>query len=103
MMRQPPCSVCPAPRALSAHFPALLTGDFADSRAFTLRERSVIHVFDASCQRRWRAWPGRHAYVRCWVVLDNGLAVGCNNNPLRGLSFPVLRAPADLMRPTPGQ
>ena len=36
-------------------------------------------------------WPGNHKNVYCWWVLENGYAVGWNENPARGWSFPVVR------------
>src|ERR1051325_2307301 len=40
-----------------------------------------------------RPWPGRHRYVSVWYVLSNGKAVGFNENPVRGWSFPVITYP----------
>lgn len=34
-------------------------------------------------------WPGKHKNVVYWCELENGLAVGWNENPARGWSFPV--------------
>jgi hypothetical protein len=35
-------------------------------------------------------WPGPQKYVSKWYVLANGKAVGWNDNPSRGWSFPVI-------------
>lgn len=36
-------------------------------------------------------WQGRHKNVMCWWKLDNGYAVGWNENPSVGWSFPVIK------------
>lgn len=36
-------------------------------------------------------WPGKHKNVFFWVELENGYAVGWNENPGRGWSFPVFK------------
>ena len=38
----------------------------------------------------YQPWPGTHRNVWYWVELDNGKAVGLNENPSRGWSFPVI-------------
>lgn len=35
-------------------------------------------------------WQGKHKYVMCWWRLANGYAVGWNENPSVGWSFPVI-------------
>ena len=39
----------------------------------------------------WKPWPGAHKHVMNWCVLDNGKAIGFNENPSRGWGFPVIR------------
>jgi len=36
-------------------------------------------------------WIGPQRNVHFWVVLENGYAVGWNENPARGWSFPVVK------------
>ena len=36
-------------------------------------------------------WPGPQKHVYCWWELEQGYAVGWNENPNRGWSFPVIR------------
>lgn len=36
-------------------------------------------------------WPGTHKNVCWWVILEDGTAVGWNENPSRGWSFPSLK------------
>jgi hypothetical protein len=38
-------------------------------------------------------WPGKHKHVYYWVELENGYAVGWNENPAKGWSFPYLKLP----------
>lgn len=40
------------------------------------------------------AWPGPQKHVMFWVLLENGKAVGWNENPSHGWSFPVVSAKA---------
>jgi hypothetical protein len=39
-------------------------------------------------------WPGPQKYVSYWIEIGNGLAIGWNENPSRGWSFPVIRMKA---------
>lgn len=59
-----------------------------NSRANQMLDAGVIEAYG------WEddvAWPGTHRNVAVWWVLDNGYAVGWNENPGRGWSFPVVR------------
>lgn len=38
-----------------------------------------------------RRWPGTQKYVYFWVILSNGYAVGWNENPIKGYSFPLVK------------
>ena len=53
-----------------------------DFRSFSLKGE-LHHEF--------KAWVGSHQNVYNWVVLKNGYAVGMNENPSRGMSFPIKR------------
>ncbi|MGI9302135.1 MAG: hypothetical protein ACR2RB_05425 [Gammaproteobacteria bacterium] len=35
-------------------------------------------------------WPGAEQYVTKWFILDNGKAVGINEDPHEGVSLPVI-------------
>ncbi len=60
------------------------------------RMASARIVEECSMQNAsWRRWPGTHRNVLNWVKLDNGYAVGWNENPGRGRSFPIIRLTAD--------
>ncbi len=41
--------------------------------------------------KSWRGIGGTHKHVLYWVLLENGYAVGWNENPSRGWSFPVMK------------
>ena len=38
-----------------------------------------------------KRWPGVQKNVYFWVILKNGYAVGWNENPGRGWSFPAVK------------
>lgn len=42
-------------------------------------------------EKGWKSWPGKHKNVMNWYVLANGKAVGFNENPAVGWSFPVIK------------
>lgn len=35
-------------------------------------------------------WPGRHRHVNVWWICEGGIAVGWDDNPELGWSFPVI-------------
>lgn len=55
--------------------------------AFKLINEPVKRLWDVS----ERMYPGQHKHVCFWAELANGRAVGFNENPARGYSFPVVR------------
>jgi hypothetical protein len=73
----------------------------------TLREALPREWMDAETRNLWphldvqvrikrsgevfKPWPGPHKNVHVWWELENGYAVAMNENPSRGLSFPVIR------------
>ncbi len=63
---------------------------YIDASAYKLRDVNVVseHYSDK------KPWPGKHKNVMFWVILENGKAVGWNENPGKGWSFPV-----HIMRP----
>jgi hypothetical protein len=65
-----------------------LGGEYTESKAYALRDEAVAARFHAG----EHPWPGRERYVSVWVRLTDGRAVGWNENPSRGWSFPVLSA-----------
>ena len=54
--------------------------------SFVILEHCLFFEQDAYVQ-----WPGKHKNVYFWVELENGYAVGCNENPVNGWSFPVYK------------
>lgn len=72
--------------------------EYNDVRARRFAEIEVVESRSGSLCREhgvlvWRKdpWPGREKNVLVWWVLANGYAVGWNENPSRGWSFPVVR------------
>jgi len=62
---------------------------FDDTRAYRYCDVKVVS------EHGWgednKPWPGPHKNVMNWCVLENGYAVGWNENPSRGWSFPVVK------------
>lgn len=53
--------------------------------------RAARYLDVAVIEEREFSWPGKHKNVIAWWVLANGYAVGWNENPAIGWSFPVIR------------
>ena len=49
------------------------------------------HPADPLSDNAMKPWPGSHRNVHVWWELANGYAVGWNENPSRGWSFPVVK------------
>lgn len=74
--------------------PEFLSGEYENTPAMKYAFTEVI----ASYHSQDVPWPGEHRYVAIWHVLANNKAVGWNENPRRGWSFPVIKhreAPPD--------
>lgn len=59
--------------------------EFSDSPANKHLDANVISVHEHG------GWMGKHKNVINWWKLDNGYAVGWNENPAVGWSFPVIK------------
>lgn len=59
--------------------------EFMDTPAAGLLDEDVISEVDGTVV----GWPGKHKNVYMWWKLANGKAVGWNENPGVGWSFPV--------------
>ena len=57
-----------------------------NSKARKFADVEVIHEYDS----RVKKWIGNHKNVTYWFTLENGYAVGINENHTR-LSFPVVK------------
>ena len=64
-------------------------GSYSDTPAWKLRDAIVKQKHDAYVT----PWPGPQRNVNFWFELENGKAVGWNENPSRGWSFPVVAMP----------
>ena len=72
-------------------------GKYASTPAYALREIRVVArklATGAPCEspskgELFEPWPGPDEHVRDWFVLENGKAVGINEDP-GGRSFPVV-------------
>jgi hypothetical protein len=79
-------------------FPELIGIECIDERAYRFRDVKVVKEHSGVGVKGgkivdicYKKWIGIHKYVHNWVKLANGYAVGMNENPSRGLSFPVVR------------
>lgn len=65
---------------------------FKDTQAYTLKDQMVVIEFSNfdSC-RPYLPWIGSHKNVHYWVVTDCRHAIGFNENPATGWSFPVVK------------
>lgn len=63
-------------------------GTFSDIRSFKFKDVAVVkcHGYGETSNQ---PWIGTHKYVFNWCELENGYAVGWNENPSIGWSFPV--------------
>lgn len=57
-------------------------------KAYKFKDLKVIKEFFGDT---FKPWPGTHKNVHYWILLENGIAVGLNENPARGLSFPFIK------------
>jgi hypothetical protein len=67
-------------------------GEYCDTPAHMLKNEEVVAVLDGTSCGHF--WIGTHKNVMHWWILKNGMAVGWNENPSRGWSFPVMKLPA---------
>lgn len=69
-----------------------MDGSYNDTPAYKLRDEKVVRVHHPGADGEL-FWPGKHKNVVKWVELANGKAVGWNENPAIGWSFPVITYP----------
>jgi DNA-directed RNA polymerase subunit RPC12/RpoP len=61
------------------------------SAAAELLEAQVVREYSrVTDEAGYKPWPGPQKDVHCWWELENGKAVGWNENPSKGWSFPVI-------------
>ena len=66
-------------------------GEYENSKAIKFADVEVIKEYESFNI----PWIGTHKNVHVWFVLENGYAVGFNESPTRGWSFPVKRFKED--------
>lgn len=64
--------------------------EFSDTPASRFLDVEVIAEKDPTIGERW---PGVSKNVYIWWQLANGYAIGWNENPGKGWSFPVIKKP----------
>lgn len=65
--------------------------DWKDVRAYKMLDVKVVAEHGHPLDNDMVGWIGTHKNVYYWVELENGNAVGWNENPDRGWSFPVVK------------
>jgi hypothetical protein len=68
-------------------FHSILGCEYVDTPAGKMKDVEVVQEYSFMSKR----WPGKHKNVYSWCVLANGKAVGWNESPSRGWSFPVIK------------
>lgn len=63
--------------------------EYNDTKAFEFNNIAVVR--EHRLRQHSVPWIGAHKHVYYWVELENGYAVGWNENPSRGWSFPVVK------------
>lgn len=73
----------------------LCAGEFDNAPAYKLKAEAVVMEF---CRYNldgydtdFVPWLGTQKNVHYWVVTENRNAIGMNENPANGLSFPVIK------------
>lgn len=81
------------PSTLLDCFSDLRSGEWDDTPVAKYYDIEVVHQYSAS-PNSWgytvRRWPGPQKNVHLWVELKNGKAVGWNESPSHGWTFPVI-------------
>jgi hypothetical protein len=62
--------------------------DFENLRS--LSNSLVIAEFTTRGSGNFKPWPGKHKNVTNWIAIEGGKAIGWNENPSKGWSFPVI-------------
>ena len=62
-----------------------------DEAAYKYRHIKVVKKHSRLRDDPYREWPGSHKNVHAWYELEDGHAVGWNENPSLGWSFPVIK------------
>lgn len=52
--------------------------------------RKILAEYDDNGREGSRRWPGKHKNVTTWIAIEGGKAIGWNENPSSGWSFPVI-------------
>ena len=77
-------------KTLKDIMPSALVGcEYDKTKAYDMKDEIVVEKHGDMVDENPAPWPGKHKNVYLWVELENGYAVGWNENPSRGWSFPV--------------
>lgn len=63
-----------------------------------LMDKQILYEFVSHNEITWVSWQefGSHKNVYCWILLEKGQAIGWNENPARGWSFPMKKVPSNI-------
>jgi len=64
-----------------------------------LMDNKILHEFTMHDESTWFSWNNfeSHKYVYNWILLETGHAIGWNENPARGWSFPSKKLSGDIL------
>jgi len=83
-------------KKLSDVFSDILSGEYVGEKAYSMKDVKVKAEYSTtenSFGYPVKPWLGKQKHVFFWVELVNGYAVAMNENPARGLFFPVMKVP----------
>jgi len=64
--------------------------EYLNSKAAKFLDKKVEKEFGGFYESD-KQWPGSQKNVHIWWILENNIAVGWNENPSKGWSFPVIK------------
>lgn len=83
----------PVFQKLRDYFPREIAEYYAGTWREKFLDREIVKEY-SMCAADWETsyvrWPGPQKNVYYWVVLASGHAVGHNENPATGWSFPIV-------------
>lgn len=53
-------------------------------------DKEILAEYNDNRRAGSRRWPGKHKNVNSWIAIEGGKAIGWNESPSTGWSFPVI-------------
>ena len=85
-------------KTLRDWLPSEFFSEYMGTPAADLLSASVTHEIRGSFRGADLPWPGKHKNINVWCLLETGHAVGWNENPSTGWSFPVIKVSENVVR-----